>query len=205
MTTDFLVNRQPPTGEASDQYIEQIDGFSLNGTPAPLPGLNSTFGLYFEGTLALHANGPVSVYDSGTFALMADPTNNDGSLSATTSGVNFSNQPGTADDVALATGSLSSGTFGLQSNGITGLHLLETFAGENGFLVNPDSPHTVIDQLFFNTPTSRVVLPPDSNGVVFTLKNDGFGVLDIAVPEPGTLGLLASGLIGLLALRRRSL
>jgi hypothetical protein len=52
-TTDFLVNRAPPTGEGSDQYIMQINGFSLNGAPVPLTGplagLNSTFGLYVRG------------------------------------------------------------------------------------------------------------------------------------------------------------
>jgi hypothetical protein len=182
----------------------QINGFSLNGAPVPLPGLNTTFGLYVEGTLALHADGPVSVYDSGTFALMSDPTNDDGTLSATVAGgASFSNPANTADDVTLATGSLYFGAFGMQSNGHPGLHLQETFAGENGFLVSPNSPDTIMDQFFFNTSTSRVVLPPDNNGVVYTLINEGFGTLDIAVPEPGTLGLLAAALAGLLAVRRR--
>jgi hypothetical protein len=133
---------------------------------------------------------------------MADPTNDDGSLSATVSGgASFS--AGTAGDVTLATGSLISGAFGPQSNGNVGLHLQETFTSENGFLVSPNLPDTILDAFFFNTATSRKQLPPDSNGVVYVLVNDGFGSLDIGVPEPGTLGLLAIGLTALLVVRRR--
>jgi len=101
-TTDFLVNEQPATGEANDQYVMRIGGFTLNGTTVTPTDLNSSFGLYVEGTLALHGSGLVSVYDSGHFTLKLDPTNNDGSLSAITSGVHFSNPAGIADDVTLA-------------------------------------------------------------------------------------------------------
>jgi hypothetical protein len=209
--TDFLVNGGPcppsicaspiAPGEGYDQFIMRINGFSLNGTPVPLPGLNSAFGLYLEGSVGAH--GVPSVYDQGRIAVVADPTNDDGTLSATPNGVNFSNPAGTADDVTLATGSLLFGAFGTQSNGNPGLHLQEIFAGENGFLVSPNSPDTIMDAFFFNTSTSRVTLNPPVNGVAVEV-NGGIGVLDIAVPEPGTLELLATGLAGLLAVRRRA-
>jgi hypothetical protein len=204
MMTDFLVNFQPPppATEGSDQFIMRIDGFSLSGAPVALPGLNSSFALYLEGTLGVH--GVPSIYDSGTIALVADPTNNDGSLSATTGGVSFSNPAGTADDVTLAIGSLNFGAFGTQSNGNPGLQIEETFSGENGFLVSPDDPHTIMDAFFYNTATSRQMVGPDANGENYVVVNGGIGTLDLAVPEPASIALLGSGLVGLLALRRRA-
>jgi hypothetical protein len=46
-------------------------------------------------------------------------------------------------------------------------------------------------------------LPPDSDGVVYVLVNIRFGTVELAVPEPETLGQLSTGLVGSLALRRR--
>jgi hypothetical protein len=211
---DFLVNGGPcppsicaspiAPGEGYDQFIMRINGFSLNGAPVPLngplAGLNSTFGLYLEGTLGVH--GVPSVYDQGSIAIVADPTNDDGTLSATTDGVNFSKPGNTMDDVTLAIGSLTFGEFGPQANGQMGLQIQTTFAGENGFLISPDSPETVMNDYFFNTPTSRVMLPTPINGIS-VIVNDGIGSLAIGVPEPGTLGLLATSLAALLVVRRR--
>jgi hypothetical protein len=220
-TTDYLLNVAPTTGEATDTFILQINqnntvpnpntpGFSLNGSPVPVTGLSSSFGLYLEGSLTLHANGPISVYDSGTIALVADRFNDNGTPSATfdpvtgTGGVNFSNPTGLSNDITLATGSLLSGSFGPQSNGRMGLNLVMTFLpspGEEGFFVSPViTAHTMLNATLFNTSSSRV--PGSWSGGTYVTVNEGYGVADFTVPEPATIGLLGTGLLGLLALRR---
>jgi hypothetical protein len=128
-TTDFLLNEATSTTDGGDTFILKVDGFSENGMPITIPGLNSDFGLYIEGTVAIQN----SVYGPGTIALVLDPKNNDGTPSAswdpaTQSGsVGFPNPANTSDDIVLATGNVVSGSFGPQSNGQPGLQLVETF------------------------------------------------------------------------------
>src|ERR1700749_4181165 len=101
-TQDYLFNS--PNGY--DTFVMKVTGATVNGNAVAIPGLNTKFGLYIEGTVAVSGN--PSVYGPGTIALLMDPTNNDGSLSAffnsstQTGGVIFSNPIGTADDVTLA-------------------------------------------------------------------------------------------------------
>src|SRR5580700_2948220 len=95
-TDDFLFNS--PNGY--DSFVLRVTGFTVNGKAIDVPGLNSDYGLYIEGTVAVS---PENVYGPGTIALLLDPTNNDGSLNASfdsgtqTGGVSFSNPAGTAD------------------------------------------------------------------------------------------------------------
>ena len=49
--------------------------------------------------------GGVETFTSMNVALMVDPPNNDGELSASPDGIGFAN--GTGDDIALATGTLA--------------------------------------------------------------------------------------------------
>jgi hypothetical protein len=78
-TTDFLFSISPLAAAGTDTFILQINGFSLGGVPVSVPGLNSSYGLYIEGTVIVQ--GTPSVYGPGTIALVADPTNNDGTPS----------------------------------------------------------------------------------------------------------------------------
>jgi hypothetical protein len=177
-TQDYLYNS--PSGY--DTFVLKVTGATVNGAAVDIPGLNSKFGLYIEGTVAV--SGSPSVYGPGTIALLLDPTNNDGSLSATfnslsqSGNVSFSNPGGTGDDVTLASGQFVSGVFGTQSNGQPGLQLVNTF--------NPDAPLAKllrgaalnIQTQLFNTTTSRTTGTTDS-GQTYVLSNDGNGIVTL--------------------------
>jgi hypothetical protein len=177
-TQDYLYNS--PNGY--DTFVLKVTGATVNGTAVNISGLNSKFGLYIEGTVAVSGN--PSVYGPGTIALLLDPTNNDGSLSATfnsstqTGSVSFSKPSGTGDDITLASGQFVSGAFGTQGNGQPGLQLVNTF--------NPDATlsrllrGTALDiqTQLFNTATSRTTGMTDS-GLTYVLSNDGYGVVTL--------------------------
>jgi hypothetical protein len=176
-TDDFLFNS--PNGY--DSFVLRVTGFAVDGKAVKVPGLNTDYGLYIEGTLAVS---PSNEYGPGTIALLLDPTNNDGSLLASfnsatqTGGVSFSNPAGTADDITLASGQFVSGTFGPQSNGEPGLQLVNTF--------NPDATLAKllrgaalnIQTDLFNTATSRTTGTTGS-GQTYVLSNDGYGVVTL--------------------------
>jgi hypothetical protein len=160
-----------------DTFVLRVTGLAVGGKAVDVPGLNTEYGLYIEGTVAVS---PQNVYGPGTIALLLDPTNNDGSLNASfdsatqTGGVSFSNPAGTADDITLASGQFVSGAFGTQSNGQPGLLLVNTF--------NPDAAigkllHGAaldIQTQLFNTATSRQP-GMTSSGQQYVLVNDGVG------------------------------
>ena len=144
--------------------------------------------------------GTPSVYGPGSISLVLDPTNNDGTPSATvnvaasTGAVGFSNPLGTSDDITLATGSLTDGSFGTQPNGNPGVHFIETYTpapGEAGFSVSPIGAHTSIEEFLFNTSTSRVI-GTFADGSSYVVVNDGIGAADLLVPEPASITLLGA-------------
>jgi hypothetical protein len=217
-TTDYLLNDNsdgsPFTGPQEsglDTFVMQINGFSLGGVPVTVPGLGKTFGLYLTGTAGLTGDAyGNSIYGFGSEKLVLDPTNNDGTPAATydpvTDKLHFSvgNPAGIADDITLATGNFLDGSFGLQSNGHTGVHFQYDFTpnpAETGFVQSSTAGGQILDQLFFNTATSRVN-GFDKEGRDFVLQNGGYGIDSFLVPEPASLSMLAAGL-SILALGRR--
>lgn len=197
-------------------FIEQIQQFSLGGGARFVPpGLNGTpgapgsYGLYVTMTAQTEQVGSPKIYDYHSIAmsLMADPGNNDGTLSSTVSGVGFAN--GTTGDITLATGSLVSGTFKLMpAPGIRSIgHFKESFrpaAGEGGFFVTPVSPYSVLEE-FLATPVGAIQFfpVPGAPNSQYSVLNGGTAVMDLRVPEPGSAVLFGSGLLALVPLRRR--
>lgn len=202
-------------------FIEQIQQISLGGgTPFVLAGLNGTpgapgsYGLYLEMSAQPEQVGGSQIYDyhSMTMSLMADPGNNDGTLSSTVAGVGFSNTgpTGTADDITLATGSLVSGAYTLNpAPGIRSIsHFKQSFVpepGEAGFFATPVPAYAILEE-FLTTPNAAfsIAMDPNNPALQYSLLNGGTAVIDLRVPEPASLLLLSSALGLLLIARTRA-
>jgi hypothetical protein len=203
-STDYLYNLAPPGGNAVESFILQINGFTNGGTNVTPAGLGTAYGLYLYGDLTVT---PSNQYPKIDVRLMADPGNLNGTPSATLAGgLAFANisSTGMADDITLATGTVVSGSFGTQPNGLPGANFVESFVPDPAYaqdFSSPLGPHVQIEEFLFNTlpsngmPGSRVSGTLPGSRDTYVLVNGGFGTENLLVPEPPSVLVLGGGLL----------
>jgi hypothetical protein len=192
--TSYLHLDGAADGSFTEQQYLKVTGFDLNGSPVSMPGFGTKFGMYFLIDAAGQTTGGVTSFNSMHIALMVDQGNNDGALSSTElGGVGFAN--GTCDDHALATGTLSSATLGVDPDGtrhpILVQQITPTEAGDKVFGGSLNAGDLLREVL--TTPGGPQIFPLDSGGSIQVVNGTGSGIVALSPQTPLSIrpGLLS--------------
>jgi len=204
----------------SDSGFLSVQSFQLGGTTVTAPGLNSTYGLFFEfaGTGTVTAANPAATPTFGQFSSL-NYTLYGYNGPAATFGFDAGDNPMTsvapAARVALATGSLLPGG-GQSSVGTTpqspsfnafasaNLSFVPT-AAAGSFFLDPNPFYNVAVSSFINSPSQVLPLSGGFGGGFRITQGGGSVNFTSPIPEPETYALFLAGLaaVGWTVRRRR--
>lgn len=193
------------TGFTENGFL-QLNNVSLANTSFSPSGLNSAYSLYFSFSGSGVQSAPnFSASSVGTFSALSYTLY--GVAGVSTFGIDGSNNPfanSSSTPTQLATGSLISGA--------TGFSVLSTGVSPNASV---SATVSEINSAFFVSPNMTLQLAGAFNNDVnivqvfnnsrsFDLLGGGGDVTFTSVAEPGTMFVVASGILGLLMVRRRT-
>jgi hypothetical protein len=179
-------------GHFHDQWLMQVTGAELSGTPVTVPGLNTAYGLYLSIDLTGHqtfgADGKAinggNVFETLDVKLMLDPGHNNGAASSPLDGhVGFAN--GTADDIELAHGSIVSGHFEA-SNGAGHADFVESISLTRpgmAFLSGSLASATTLEEVL-TTPFSLRASHTNPDGSLVSVANGGSAIAGFVPTQP---------------------
>jgi hypothetical protein len=184
------------------------------------PGVQYSLYISFHGVGQLpgfnpaHPAGASGFFTSVTYNMFGDPGPNDTLVKAT---AGASGSPGTdptlngvpppgvpAGDVLLATGGTGPTAVGINGIGVptASVILSLTQAGTDFFLAPPNI--NVFEASFTNSPGTFVVQPGAAGTTEVVINAGSFnGDFNVAVPEPASLAVLGTGVLGLAGIIRR--
>jgi PEP-CTERM motif len=206
-TSTQLLHTIGNTHEAAGHL--SYSGFVLNGSnvAANFTGLNFNYGIYLTFTLkdltttgVINQANSINTLTELNFEMFADPGNSNVFHQATLT--SEASIDGTANDIKLATGSLMDGTSSFNNLLGAALNANTTFSlTDNGklFFVDPVPFFDLMFNAFNNTSQSPVF---GADGLVAIASSGISDFNERQVPEPGTLALLALGLLSVYAVKR---